>query len=142
MENPEISYLPGDHLAVFPVNPDVEIDLILSHLTNFPGDPKTSKLQLQEFENSHWIPAPGIPKASLRRLLKHHLCLSSSPTQVFLADLSRHAHDKREKEMLKKLSTDFMAYDKWRKNSHPSIVDVFRQFSSLKGILDLTKKFL
>ena len=36
----KLKYSPGDHLAVFPANPDLDVDLVLSHMIGLPGDPR------------------------------------------------------------------------------------------------------
>jgi sulfite reductase alpha subunit-like flavoprotein len=42
------SYLPGDHIAVYPVNKDIDVELILSHMSGLPADPVNTVVQLQE----------------------------------------------------------------------------------------------
>ena len=41
----------GDHFAVFPVNSDPDVDLVLNHLTGIPGDSKRTVLELQEYKD-------------------------------------------------------------------------------------------
>ena len=36
LDSSELSYQPGDHAAVFPVNSDDEVDLVLKHLNGLP----------------------------------------------------------------------------------------------------------
>ena len=43
----ELSYEPGDHVAVFPTNSDEDVELLLKHMTNLPSD-LDSKLRLME----------------------------------------------------------------------------------------------
>ena len=46
--NPEVSYVPGDHVAVFPVHSDEDVDFVLKHLTGLPKNHQDAILQLQE----------------------------------------------------------------------------------------------
>ena len=43
----ELFYEPGDHIAVYPVNNDIDVDLILAHLSGLPFDPTHTIVQLQ-----------------------------------------------------------------------------------------------
>ena len=43
----QLSYEPGDHVAVFPTNSDEDVELLLKHMKNLPGD-LDSKLKLME----------------------------------------------------------------------------------------------
>lgn len=43
----QLSYEPGDHVAVFPTNSDEDVELLLKHMTNLPQD-LDSKLKLME----------------------------------------------------------------------------------------------
>ena len=130
-----LTYVPGDHLAVFPTNPDIDVDLVLSHLSGIPGDPRNTLVQLQEPSEfgQFWEPARnGLPAVPLRRLFQRHLNLTGAPSQEFLREMAKHAFDSAEKKALKSLAADYLAFDQWRKTSEPSIADVFRKFHSIR----------
>ena len=38
-------------MAVFPVNPDEDLELLLKHLTGDPEDPKETIIQLEDFKD-------------------------------------------------------------------------------------------
>ena len=128
-----VSYVPGDHLAVYPVNADVEVDLVLSHMAGLPADPANTVVQLQEPINAlGWVSLTnGLPSASLRRLLKYHLSLSESPSQELIRTLSKQARDPDEKAQLEDLGHSYASYSSWRSKLEPSISDLFRIFNSL-----------
>ncbi len=151
----KVAYEPGDHVAFYPENPDVDVNLILAHMSGLPADPQTNIVQLQEpvdgfgtdssFNDlvvnvvndfvtlfSGWqAVSSGLPSAPLRRLLKHHLCLQTTPNQMILRTLSMQAKDPKEKDRLLLMGRDYKVYDTWRANE-PSMADLFRSFPSLK----------
>ena len=42
-----LSYEPGDHVAIFPINSDEDVDVVLEHMTNLPKNPD-SRVKLME----------------------------------------------------------------------------------------------
>ena len=42
-----LSYEPGDHVAIFPTNSDEDVDIVLEHMTNLPQNPN-SRVKLME----------------------------------------------------------------------------------------------
>ena len=43
-----ITYEPGDHVAIYPENSDVDVAVMLSHMSGLPADPQNTVVQLQE----------------------------------------------------------------------------------------------
>ena len=47
LDSSELAYEPGDHAAVFPINSDDEVNLVLNHLNGLP-QPNDAPVVLQE----------------------------------------------------------------------------------------------
>lgn len=41
----------GDHMAVFPVNKDADVEFLLTHITGLPEDPRKTIIQLQDYKD-------------------------------------------------------------------------------------------
>ena len=79
-----------------------------------------------------WEPvASGIPPKTVRDVFKYHVCLRTTASRELLRYLSLRAGNPNEAARLEALASNYEAYNVWRMDE-PSIVDVFKEFPSLK----------
>lgn len=134
---PEVQYEPGDHVGVFACNRPDLVEGILKHLGS--TDPDKS-VELQILKENHtqngvvekWEEHERLPRCSLRTMLSRFLDITTPPSPNLLGYLASVATDKNDKEKLHRLATDSSAYEDWRHNKYPHLLEVLEEFSSTK----------
>lgn len=79
-----------------------------------------------------WVSHEKIPTCSLRTLLTRFLDITSPPSRQFLTFLSGYCEDIEEKQRMEILATESAAYEDWRHNKLPHLLEVFDEFPSCK----------
>lgn len=79
-----------------------------------------------------WESHEKIPTCSLRTLLTRFLDITSAPSRQFLTFLSGYCEDNDDKERMEILATETDAYEDWRHNKLPHLLEVFNEFPSCK----------
>lgn len=131
------SYLPGDHLGIFPENAETVVDAIADRLPNLDFDQtfivlvKASGQTGQRGETDDWIPHERLPRASLREALRRHIDIMAPPSQQALAMLSQACDSDREKDELRNLATEAQLYEDWKSQNMPTFLDLLHMFPSL-----------
>ncbi|KAL7050858.1 hypothetical protein ACKWTF_004249 [Chironomus riparius] len=133
-----LNYKPGDHVGVFPKNRTELVDGILERLTGVTNFDEPLQLQvLNEQQTIHgpvktWVNHVKIPVCSLRTLLTRFLDITSAPSRQFLTFLSTYCEDENDKLRMKILATESAAYEDWRHNKLPHLLEVFDEFVSCR----------
>lgn len=133
----DFSYLPGDHLGVFPENLPSVIDLLAKRLTHLNFD-QTYNVFLREVRNNgfreveDWVPHSRLPRVSLREAFKRFIDIMAAPTQQLLSQLSCFCTKETEKKELQSLSSDAQKYEDWKAHNQPSFLDLLMMFPSLE----------
>nr|CBV37021.3 nitric oxide synthase [Stramonita haemastoma] len=137
-DSSELQYAPGDHLGIFPANPPDLVDAILSRLHNAPPPDQVVKTEFLQ-ENStalgsskNWTAYEKMPTCSMRTAFSRFLDVSTPPSQAFLQLLATLASRDQDKQRLELLATDSKAYEDWRYDLYPNLLEVLDQFPSLK----------
>ncbi|KAI1293695.1 Nitric oxide synthase [Halotydeus destructor] len=131
------TYLPGDHLGVFPENDSRLIDGLVSRLPDLNFDKhymimmrSIKQVGLKEVEE--WLEHDRLPVTSLRYALTRYLDITTPPTQQLLNLFRTFADDEADKQQLKNLSVDSRKYEEWKALNFPNLLDVLNIFSSLQ----------
>ncbi|CAL1539173.1 unnamed protein product [Lymnaea stagnalis] len=134
----ELMYVPGDHVGIFPANsPDI-VDAILVRLHNAPPPDQVIRTEfLSEVStplgtNKTWTQFEKMPVCSMRSAFTYILDVTTPPSQALLQLLATQASRDIDKERLEVLATDSKAYEEWKYDLSPNILEVLDQFSSLK----------
>jgi nitric-oxide synthase len=133
----EFSYLPGDHVGIFPENPDHIIDAIADRLPNLDFDQtyivlvKSAGQKMEETESDDWIPHERLPRVSLREALRRYIDIMATPSQQALALLSNACDAENERDKLRELATEAHSYEDWKSQNMPTFLDLLHMFPSL-----------
>ena len=79
-----------------------------------------------------WESHEKIPTCSLRTLLTRFMDITSPPSRQFLTFLSGYCEDDNDKEKMEVLATESGAYEDWRHNKLPHLLEIFDEFPSCK----------
>lgn len=105
---PELRYKTGDHLAVFPVNPDTEVDMILNTLGL--TDRRKTALRISTYDSSTKLRVPSY--TTIETLFKHYLEICAPVSRDTLRALEQFAPSESARQYLKELSRDKTAFAK------------------------------
>ncbi|XP_065650917.1 nitric oxide synthase 1-like [Hydra vulgaris] len=137
-DSQELSYSPGDHLAIYACNNMVMVDRLISRVS----ENKLTSSTIVDIELNKDMLCDGISYNQLQkrlpfpntlgRIFGWYLDITSSPTMKLLWIFASKCKNEREKAMLMKLSSVKSDYEKWKRSSYPTVVDVLEQFLSVK----------
>ena len=106
---PALRYQTGDHLAVSPVNPDNEVELLFS-LLNLDEITRTRPIMISAKEGAT-TGKPSLPSPTTREaLFKYYLEICALPSRDFVVLLSGYAPTVSAKEALLRLATSKEAF--------------------------------
>jgi NADPH-ferrihemoprotein reductase len=106
-----VVYQTGDHVGVWPTNPDVEVDRILCVL-GLAGEDKRHRAIKVESLDPTLAKIPFPTPATYDAIFRHYLDVSAVASRQTLALLARFAPNAEVGERLSKLGTDKDAYNK------------------------------
>ncbi|CAL4142070.1 unnamed protein product, partial [Meganyctiphanes norvegica] len=135
---PELSYQPGDHVAIIPANQSTIVDAVMARLSGYSNSDLPVQVLLKREATtpkgkvSYWEPHESLPTASVREMLMRYLDITSPPTPDFLHMLAGFAQDNKQKTHLELLASDPHEYEKWKLWNYPHLQEVLEQFSSVK----------
>ncbi|XP_038181308.1 nitric oxide synthase, inducible [Arvicola amphibius] len=125
------SYLPGEHLGVFPGNQEALVQGILERVVDCPSPHQTVCLEVQDESGSYWVKDKRLPPCSLTQALTYFLDITTPPTQLQLHKLARLATDETEKQRLEALCQS-SEYNDWKFSNSPTFLEVLEEFPSLR----------
>ncbi|KAK1674966.1 hypothetical protein BDP55DRAFT_665466 [Colletotrichum godetiae] len=120
--HPEIKYKTGDHIAIWPVNPDEEIDL----LTRILG------LQSQQLDGFHVVAQsaddePKVPSpTTVQALFRHYLEICSAVPRETVCTLAQFAPSQKVKTELITIGNDREAYSKFLRGNHMTLARLLK----------------
>ncbi|KAL8578716.1 hypothetical protein ACOMHN_045704 [Nucella lapillus] len=137
-DSSELQYAPGDHLGIFPANPPDLVDAILARLHNAPPPDHVVKTEFMQENNTalgsskNWTAYEKMPVCSMRTAFSHFLDVSTPPSQAFLQLIATLTSRDQDRQRLELLAKDSKAYEDWRYDLYPNLLEVLDQFPSLK----------
>ncbi|XP_053872816.1 nitric oxide synthase, endothelial [Malaclemys terrapin pileata] len=136
---PELQYLPGDHVGIFPANRPELVQELLERVEDPPPDEEPVGVEFLETATSggraspkaSWVPLSRLPPCTLRQALTFFLDITTPPSPQLLQLLATLAEDGAEREQLQRLSQDARQYEEWKWFRYPTLGQVLEQFPSL-----------
>ncbi|CAO2644413.1 Nitric oxide synthase, inducible [Lemmus lemmus] len=125
------SYLPGEHLGIFPGNQAALVQGILERVVDCPSPHQTVCLEVQDESGSYWVKDKRLPPCSLSQALTYFLDITTPPTQLQLHKLARLATDEAERQRLEALCQP-SEYNDWKFSNSPTFLEVLKEFPSLR----------
>ncbi|XP_066546931.1 nitric oxide synthase 3 isoform X2 [Amia ocellicauda] len=129
----ELQYQPGDHLGIYPTNPQGVVQAVLARVCDPPpiNDTVTTESQKERNGQSVWVEDGRLPPCTFMQALSHLLDLSSPPAPPLLRLLSQLATDQQERLRLETLSQAGEQYESWRWEHMPTMAEVLEEFPSV-----------
>ncbi|KAL5047173.1 hypothetical protein BDW71DRAFT_214122 [Aspergillus fruticulosus] len=129
---PDVVYKTGDHLAVWPSNPDEEVNLLL-HMLGRSHEAETP-ISIAPIEDAD---AEGVAKkvpspTTLLVLLRHYLEITAQLPRDILASLAPFAPTNEAKSFLTELANNKEAYAKFTRRNHLTLARVLAASSTDK----------
>ncbi|KAG0142232.1 hypothetical protein CROQUDRAFT_109973 [Cronartium quercuum f. sp. fusiforme G11] len=107
LKNSGLRYQPGDHLAVWPINPDSEVERLMKLLGLWKK--KDTVVELTSLDPTlAKVPFPS--PASYEAIFRHYLDISTTASRQLLSSLAQFAPTEAAREELKALGTDKARY--------------------------------
>uniref|UniRef100_A0A8C3CMB2 Nitric oxide synthase 3 n=1 Tax=Cairina moschata TaxID=8855 RepID=A0A8C3CMB2_CAIMO len=131
---PELQYLPGDHLGVFPANrPELVQELLERVEDPLPADEPVlvEVLEKDSSGRSSWVPQSRLPPCTLQQALTFFLDITAPPSPQFLQLLATLAQEPADCERLQQLSQDARLYEDWKWFRCPTLLEVLQEFPSV-----------
>uniref|UniRef100_A0A8D0XV29 Nitric oxide synthase n=1 Tax=Sus scrofa TaxID=9823 RepID=A0A8D0XV29_PIG len=125
------SYLPGEHLGVFPANQPALVQGILERVVDGPAPHQPVRLETLSENGSYWVKDKRLPPCSLSQALTYFLDITTPPTQLLLRKLAQLATDEAERQRLETLCQP-SDYNKWKFTNSPTFLEVLEEFPSLR----------
>ncbi|CAL1275646.1 unnamed protein product [Larinioides sclopetarius] len=129
--SPLTTYEPGDHIAIFPSNPQAIVEPVLQKMEK-SGIKVDDIIQTECLKNDSWEVFKRLPPASLRTYLTRYLDITTPPTSSFLSLLSDMATDSFDKRRLQKLAEDNDDYEAWKSSLYPNLAEILEEFKSIE----------
>uniref|UniRef100_A0A8C3YF28 Nitric oxide synthase n=1 Tax=Catagonus wagneri TaxID=51154 RepID=A0A8C3YF28_9CETA len=126
-----LSYLPGEHLGVFPANQPALVQGILERVVDGPAPHQSMRLETLGENGSYWVKDKRLPPCSLSQALTYFLDITTPPTQLLLRKLAQLATEKAERQRLETLCQP-SDYNKWKFTNGPTFLEVLEEFPSLR----------
>jgi nitric-oxide synthase, brain len=106
--------------------------ILKSHFFQSHVDSPLSIIRPQKGITRTWENHEKIPACSIRTLLTRFMDITSPPSRQFLTFLSGYCEDKDERSCMEMLSTESEAYEDWKHDKLPHILEVFNEFPSCR----------
>lgn len=126
--HPTISYKTGDHIAVWPVNPVEEVDMLLGQLGL--RDRRNIPIIIKSLDSTKKIPVPT--PTSTEILFKHYLEISAAVSADTLGSLLQFAPSPTVRSFLGQYIKDRQAYIQLAEENHLTLGRLLRM-SAIKG---------
>lgn len=125
------SYLPGEHLGIFPGNQTALVQGILERVVDCSSPDQTVYLEVLDESGSYWVKDKRLPPCSLRQALTYFLDITTPPTQLQLHKLARFATEETHRQRLEALCQP-SEYNDWKFSNNPTFLEVLAEFPSLR----------
>ncbi|KXH68913.1 NADP/FAD dependent oxidoreductase [Colletotrichum salicis] len=120
--HPEIKYKTGDHIVMWPVNPDEEIELLTSILGLQSQQPGGFHVVAQSADDEPRLPSP----TTVQALFRHHLEICSAVPRETVCTLAQFAPSQKVKTELIAIGNDREAYSKFLKGNRMTLARLLK----------------
>lgn len=118
-EEPELRYKTGDHLAIWPTNPEVEVERLLSMLGSSEDAKRRHPLLINTLDPTVKVKVPS--PTTLEALLRHHLEICALVSRATMQRLTEFAPTSSAKEFLLNLGRSKEAYAAFTSTTHVNL---------------------
>ena len=130
--HPDIKYLTGDHIAIWPENEEAEIELLCLQL-GIPPQSVYDPLRILKVKPAAlWNPA-GSDVITLDALFKIHLDIAAAVSRELIQDLKEFAPTPAAKDFLQSVSASKKDYTRYRSSDRITFASVLRDASPDKA---------
>ncbi|ORY23823.1 cytochrome P450 oxidoreductase [Naematelia encephala] len=105
-----MSYQPGDHVGIWPCNPDLEVERMLLILGFGVGNKRHTILDIEALDPT-LADVPFPTPTTLIAIFRHYLDISSIPSRQLVAKLAHHAPSESAAAHLRRLGSDRTAFN-------------------------------
>ncbi|XP_067140419.1 nitric oxide synthase, salivary gland-like [Centruroides vittatus] len=134
----ELSFYPGDHIGIYPVNRKKLVEGILDKMKTTCPDPQTV-YQVENLEvvqsllgvKEKWVKNEKFVPCSIYMALSRLLDITTPPSQHLLGLFATLATSEEDKTKLESLSKNTEQYEDWKAYYYPNILDVLELFPSI-----------
>ncbi|XP_055327334.1 nitric oxide synthase-like protein [Paramacrobiotus metropolitanus] len=133
----DLSYVPGDHVALFAQNDPALVSALLERLSiKVSPSPVQMEVLVEKpavgGSNKTWCPMERLPSVPLNVIFSSLLDITTPPSQMLLENLASLAADPDEQERLIVLSKNTEAYETWKRFNWPTLIEVLEEFPSIE----------
>ncbi|XP_051014042.1 LOW QUALITY PROTEIN: nitric oxide synthase, inducible [Acomys russatus] len=125
------SYLPGEHLGIFPCNQPALVQGIMERVVDCPAPNQTVCLEVLDERGSYWVKDKRLPPCSLSQALTYFLDITTPPTQLQLHKLAKLATEEADRQRLASLCQP-SEYNAWKFRNNPTFLEVLEEFPSVR----------
>ncbi|KAF2475055.1 cytochrome P450 reductase 2 [Lindgomyces ingoldianus] len=136
--HPSIHYKTGDHVGVWPVNPEDEIDRLLDALGLQERRCETVIITPSKENTRFKIPSP----TTLETVFRHYLEICAPVPRKVLVDLAQFAPDAASKAMVMEIGRDRQRYAQLISNTHITLARLLQIVSPLESWISLPLSFV
>lgn len=136
--NSDLVYKTGDHIGIWPCNPDEEVEQLLETLGL--SDRRKDTLTIATLDDSA---KPKVPSGStLEAALRHHLEICASVSRKTVFDLAQFAPTLEAKTMLTEIGQDRTRYEQFTSSKHITLARLLQLSSPLEPWTSLPLSFV
>ncbi|XP_072022781.1 nitric oxide synthase, inducible-like [Amphiura filiformis] len=128
----DLSYQPGDHVAVFPTNDKELVHKIVSRLELEYTPDTVLQLEMQTDGQQVWTKVKRMPPCTIQEAFTRYLDITSPPTPDAMRMLAAYTASSDEREQIMLLGKGQSDYKTWINTCHPNIGDVLISFPSIR----------
>ncbi|GAV04593.1 hypothetical protein RvY_14857-1 [Ramazzottius varieornatus] len=133
----DISYQPGDHVAIFAENDPQQVAALLDRLGMRPNQAPIQVEVLVEKASGmavtkSWKALVRLPVAPMEVLFASFLDITTPPSQMLLESLASLARSSEEHDRLLQLSKNTEEYEAWKTFKWPTLLEVLEEFQSVE----------
>jgi NADPH-ferrihemoprotein reductase len=111
---PTLRYKTGDHIAVFPINPEVEVNLLLQMLDL--SENRNMPISIRSLDHSFKLRLPSA--TTIEALFKHYLEICAPISRDSLLNLAQYSPSPAAKEFIINISRDKSAFNNLVSRTH------------------------
>ncbi|KAL5402929.1 hypothetical protein PMIN06_010185 [Paraphaeosphaeria minitans] len=136
--NNDLVYKTGDHIGIWPCNPDEEVERLLETLDL--NERRKNTLRIAALDDSAKPKVP--PGSTLEAAFRHHLEICASVSRKTVFDLAQFAPTPEAKAMLTEIGQDRTRYEQFTSSTHITLARLLKLSSSLEPWTALPLSFV
>jgi NADPH-ferrihemoprotein reductase len=136
--NNDLIYKTGDHIGVWPCNPDEEVERLLKTLGL--SDRRKEFFTITKLDSSTKLEV--LPGTTLEATFRHHLEICASVSRKTISELAQFAPTPKAEAMLTEIGLDRARYEQFTSSTHLTLARLLRLASPLEPWTALPLSFV